>query len=210
MAEQDISGYRYADAGRSPSHGYLLPTVLRLLDGLDVAERDKRLFELGCGNGSVARGLTHRGWDVTGVDPSAEGIAHANHGYPDLKLHTGSAYDNLAGQYGQFPVVLSLEVVEHVYAPRHYARTLYELVAGGGTAIISTPYHGYWKNLAMAVSGRMDKHFTALWDNGHIKFWSIATLSELLREAGFVDIRFERVGRIPALAKSMIAIARKP
>jgi 2-polyprenyl-6-hydroxyphenyl methylase/3-demethylubiquinone-9 3-methyltransferase len=127
-----------------------------------------------------------------------------------LKLHTGSAYDNLAGQYGQFPVVLSLEVVEHVYAPRHYARTLYELVAGGGTAIISTPYHGYWKNLAMAVSGRMDKHFTALWDNGHIKFWSIATLSELLREAGFVDIRFERVGRIPALAKSMIAIARKP
>jgi 2-polyprenyl-6-hydroxyphenyl methylase/3-demethylubiquinone-9 3-methyltransferase len=62
----------------------------------------------------------------------------------------------------------------------------------------------------MAVSGRMDKHFTALWDNGHIKFWSIATLSELLREAGFVDIRFERVGRIPALAKSMIAIARKP
>ena len=32
----------------------------------------------------------------------------------------------------------------------------------------------------------------------------------LLSEAGFVDIRFERVGRIPPLAKSMIAIARKP
>lgn len=210
MAEQDISGYRYADAGGSPSHDYLLPTVLRLLDGLDVSERDKRLFELGCGNGSVARGLTQRGWDVTGVDPSAEGIAHANHCHPELKLHTGSAYDNLAGQYGQFPVVLSLEVVEHVFAPRHYARTLFELVAAGGSAIISTPYHGYWKNLAMAVSGRMDKHFTALWDNGHIKFWSIATLSELLEEAGFVDIRFERVGRVPALAKSMIAITRKP
>ena len=56
----------------------------------------------------------------------------------------------------------------------------------------------------------MDKHFTALWDNGHIKFWSIDTLGELLREAGFVDVRFERVGRIPPLAKSMIAIARKP
>jgi 2-polyprenyl-6-hydroxyphenyl methylase/3-demethylubiquinone-9 3-methyltransferase len=52
----------------------------------------------------------------------------------------------------------------------------------------------------------MDAHFTALWDHGHVKFWSIATLGE----AGFVDIRFDRVGRVPALAKSMIAMARRP
>jgi 2-polyprenyl-6-hydroxyphenyl methylase/3-demethylubiquinone-9 3-methyltransferase len=56
----------------------------------------------------------------------------------------------------------------------------------------------------------MDKHFTALWDHGHIKFWSMKTLSQLLEEAGFVDVRFVRVGRVPALAKSMIAVARKP
>jgi 2-polyprenyl-6-hydroxyphenyl methylase/3-demethylubiquinone-9 3-methyltransferase len=210
MAELDISGYRYGDAGHSPSHDYLLPTVLRLLDGVGVAGNGKRLFELGCGNGSVARELARRGWDVTGVDPSADGIALARQWHPDLKLHTGSAYEDLAGQYGQFPVVLSLEMVEHVYAPRHYARTLYELVERGGTAIISTPYHGYWKNLVMAISGRMDKHFTAMWDHGHIKFWSMDTLRELLQEAGFVDIRFKRVGRIPTLAKSMIAIAYKP
>ena len=61
----------------------------------------------------------------------------------------------------------------------------------------------------MALTGRMDAHFTALWDHGHIKFWSIQTLGELLHEAGFVDIHFERVGRVPALAKSMIAAARK-
>jgi 2-polyprenyl-6-hydroxyphenyl methylase/3-demethylubiquinone-9 3-methyltransferase len=107
-------------------------------------------------------------------------------------------------------VVLSLEVVEHIYAPRHYARTIFDLLSGGGLAILSTPYHGYWKNLALALSGRMDEHFTALWDHGHIKFWSVRTLGELLREAGFIDVRFERVGRVPALAKAMIAVATKP
>ena len=111
--------------------------------------------------------------------------------------------------YGQFPVVISLEVVEHVFSPRQYAATLYSLVAEGGTAIISTPYHGYWKNLVMALTGKIDAHFTALWDYGHIKFWSIRTLGELLAETGFTDITFKRVGRIPILAKSMIAIARK-
>jgi fructose-1,6-bisphosphatase/inositol monophosphatase family enzyme len=74
---------------------------------------------------------------------------------------------------------------------------------------VSTPYHGYWKNLALALAGKLDNHFTALWDHGHIKFWSIATLRHLLQEAGFQSIAFHRVGRIPLLAKSMIAVARK-
>ena len=168
------------------------------------------MFELGCGNGSVANVLTEHGWDVTGVDPSIEGIQQANAAFPNLKVLYGSAYDDLAAIYGRFPVLLSLEVVEHVYAPRQYAKTAFDLLQSGGTAIISTPYHGYWKNLVMAMSGKMDAHFTALWDHGYIKFWSIKTLTKLLTEVGFVDIRFERVGRIPALAKSMIAFARKP
>ena len=84
------------------------------------------------------------------------------------------------------------------------------IYSSGVVAILSTPYHGYWKNLALALCGRMDAHYTALWDNGHIKFWSMSTLSELLREAGFINIRFERVGRIRAVAKSMIALASKP
>jgi 2-polyprenyl-3-methyl-5-hydroxy-6-metoxy-1,4-benzoquinol methylase len=210
MNDDDITGYSYTHAELNQSHDALLPAVLRHLDDLSLSVKEKRLFELGCGNGSVSHELTRRGWDVTGVDPSVEGIQQARVTYPDLKLQNGSAYDDLSGKYGQFPVVLSLEVVEHVYAPRKYAHTIFELLSGGGTAIISTPYHGYWKNLALALTGRMDNHFTALWDHGHIKFWSMDTLGELLREAGFVDVRFERVGRILPLAKSMIAIARKP
>jgi 2-polyprenyl-3-methyl-5-hydroxy-6-metoxy-1,4-benzoquinol methylase len=165
---------------------------------------------LGCGNGSGAAMLARAGWNVTGVDPSVEGISLANKMYPDLALHLGSAYDDLAAKYGRYPVSISLEVVEHVYDPRKYACTLYGLLAAGGVAIISTPYHGYWKNLALAITGKTDAHYTALWDNGHIKFWSIKTLTSLLEEAGFEDIHFLRVGRIPLLAKSMVAIARKP
>ncbi len=204
----DISDYRYDAGGLNHSHAYLLPAVMRLLNGL--AMKDRRLFDLGCGNGSVAYKLTGQGWKVTGVDSSAEGIAQAREHYRNLDLHQGSAYDDLTEQYGQYPVILSLEVVEHVYAPRQYARTLFNLLEPGGVAILSTPFHGYWKNLAMALSGKMDDHFTALWDHGHIKFWSIKTLSALLTEAGFIDLQFIRVGRIPPLARSMIALAHKP
>lgn len=204
-----IGGYTYADAGHNNSHGYLLPIVLRILDQVKAPDKTQRVFEVGCGNGSVAAALTKRGYDVAGIDPSAEGINQARIAYPALKLQHGSCYDDLASMYGRFPTVLSLEVVEHVYAPRQYAACVFSLLESGGIAIISTPYHGYLKNLAMAVTGKLDTHFTALWDHGHIKFWSMRTLTTLLTEAGFRSVTFERVGRIPALAKSMIAIARK-
>ena len=211
--QNTISGYRYSDATHSCAHAYLMPALkaeLHRIKSSFKGEDALRLFDLGCGNGSVAASITKEGWEVSGVDPSYEGISAAAKMYPHLHLKEGSAYDDLVSFYGRFPVVISLEVVEHVYAPREYARTLFDLVEPGGTAIISTPYHGYLKNLTLAVTGRMDTHYTALWDHGHIKFWSIPTLTTLLKEAGFGDVRFVRVGRIPQLAKSMIAIAHKP
>ena len=128
----DITGYRYLGSKLNHSHDYLLPTVLDLLSAAELGVSEKRLFELGCGNGSVANLLTSCGWEVTGVDPSSEGIKHAKEAYPELRLETGSAYDDLCRLYGQYPVVLSLEVVEHVYAPRDYARTLFDLTRDGG------------------------------------------------------------------------------
>ena len=39
--------------------------------------------------------------------------------------------------------------------------------------------------------------------------WPIPTLKQLLMEAGFSGISFQRIGRIPVFAKSMIAVARR-
>ena len=205
----DISGYAYEDPELNPSHDYLVPAVLEELASLELSTDHKQVFELGSGNGSVADVLTQQGYQVTGIDASAQGVEQGRRRYPQLNLQLGSAYDPLADAYGTFPVVVSLEVVEHLYAPRLFARSLFDLVEPSGTVILSTPYHGYWKNLAMALTGKLDHHFTALWDHGHIKFWSIGTLRLLLQEAGFHSITFRRVGRVPALAKSMIAIAKK-
>lgn len=200
--------YEYHDAELTSAHEYLLPELCSILGALDPSKR--RIFELGCGNGAVANYLSARGYSVTGIDASSEGISHARRAYPALDLTQASAYDDLQGRFGRFPIVLSLEVVEHLYYPRKFAFAVHDLLEPGGVAIISTPYHGYWKNLAMALSGRMDSHFTALWDHGHIKFWSRRSLGVLLEEAGLEIRDFRRVGRVPPLAKSMILVAIRP
>lgn len=203
-----ISGYRYESARCGCAHEYLLQPLRDELTKIEVAPR--RLFDLGCGNGSVADWFSRQGFAVSGVDPSDSGIALARASYPNLDLRQGSAYDDLASTFGTFPLVVSLEVVEHVYAPRKFAACVHSLLTPGGHALISTPYHGYLKNLALALTGKMDSHFTALWDHGHIKFWSRKTITALLQEVGLEVVRIRRIGRIQPLAKTMLVVARKP
>ena len=196
----------YSNALPTHANAYLWPPLKTIIAARTWPER--RAFDLGRGNGATCGMLAELGFDSTGIDPSETGIAHARQAFPNVRAEVGSAYDGLAAKYGTFPLVVSLEVVEHCCDPRVFARTFVSLIAPGGIGFLSTPYHGYLKNLALALSGRMEPHFTALWDGGHIKFFSNPTLRILLTEAGARELEFLRIGRVPPLAKSMIALVR--
>ncbi len=78
----------------------------------------------------------------------------------------------------------------------------------GGHLILTTPYHGYFKNLVLALSGKMDNHFHVLWDGGHIKFFSVKTLTKFLETEGYTDTYFKFAGRFPYLWKSMLCSSK--
>ena len=105
-----------------------------------------------------------------------------------------------------FKTIISTEVIEHLYDPKKYIRFCKSILekSGGGHLIISTPYHGYLKNLALAIFNGWDKHFTVMWDGGHIKFWSFKTICKLLTENDFKIVEFKGCGRLPYLWKSMV------
>lgn len=210
-SEAKFDGYVYADSACGHMHGLLIPALLEELAAIPgTGGKGARVFDLGCGNGSVAEAVAKAGFEVSGCDPSLSGIEAARQSRPHLNLFEGSAYEDLQARFGSFPLIYSLEVIEHVYDPRLVMKRAYEMLEPGGRLILSTPYHGYLKNLMLAVTGKMDTHFTALWDHGHIKFWSIKTLSILLHEAGFKIHKIHRLGRIPALAMTMMFVAEKP
>jgi len=208
MMQSATPEYRYHTAQPTWANQYLWPELREIVRSRLAA--GAQIFELGCGSGATAAMLSELGYSITAVDPSASGIQLAKAAYPHIHFAERSAYDDLTTEFGAFDSVVSLEVIEHCYWPRKFADTVLALLKPGGVAVISTPFHGYWKNLALAVAGKFDSHWSPLWDGGHIKFWSEKTLRALLEERGFVDVHFLRVGRIPPFAKSMLALASKP
>jgi 2-polyprenyl-3-methyl-5-hydroxy-6-metoxy-1,4-benzoquinol methylase len=211
----------YGWSGHTPhTEAYLLKPLQQLLREFapplpsaygSSAEQGPSVLDLGCGNGALAEQLHTWGYNVVGVDPSASGIAEASRRLTSIPFHQAPADPLQLEQLNlpRFDVVVSTEVVEHVSSPRQWAAAAHAALKPGGVLICSTPYHGYLKNLTLALSGKFDAHFTALWDGGHIKFWSRATLSRLLSEAGFELLAFRGAGRMPWLWKSMLIAARK-
>jgi hypothetical protein len=56
--------------------------------------------------------------------------------------------------------------------------------------------------------GAMNRHHTVLWDGGHIKFFSVKTLSQLLTAEGYGDLHFKFAGCAPYLWQSMLCSAQ--
>jgi ubiquinone biosynthesis O-methyltransferase len=181
----------------------------QVFQALGHVERGARVLDVGCGNGYLTNSLAEQGFVAHGVDPSDTGIDVARRFYPTVTFDCiDLTRESL--QLPSFDAATCIEVLEHVYAPRLLLAATFAALKPGGTLVLTTPYHGYLKNLAVVASGHFDKHFNPLWDHGHIKFFSMPTLELILREAGFEDVRIKGIGRAPYLWKTMLATGRKP
>jgi 2-polyprenyl-6-hydroxyphenyl methylase/3-demethylubiquinone-9 3-methyltransferase len=194
--------YRYSDA-QSWHSSHVEEAVRKML-----GRPGGPVLDIGCGNGALVQRLLNDGLDAYGVDLSPSGIAHAAASYPG-RFFTADVNDGELPQPLReipFRAVISTEVIEHLYQPRRLLDAAATILrrAGGGRLVISTPYHGYLKNVLIALAGRYDAHHTAHWDGGHIKFFSRATLEKMLRDQGFTPAGFIGCGRVPWLWKSMV------
>jgi 2-polyprenyl-6-hydroxyphenyl methylase/3-demethylubiquinone-9 3-methyltransferase len=149
----------------------------------------RRAADVGCGAGLLAEPLARLGAEVTGVDAAPENIAAAGeHG-----LGQGLAIDYRVGSVealeGLYDLVTSLEVIEHVAAPRDFVHGLAGALKEDGLLILSTPNRTSLSRLMMIVlgegTGRIPKG-THDWE----RFLCPEELCALLLDAGLevVDV----------------------
>jgi len=197
--------YGWKSAESLADHAYTLPAIKCLLP-----EGVLTILDVGCGNGYIASQLSAMGHNVIGIDASYDGIAIARKAHPDVRFEVYSAYDDLTDVVTETDVVVSSEVIEHLYRPKLFLENVFKVLRPGGYVILTTPYHGYLKNLALSLFDHWDKHHTVEREGGHIKFFSEKTLTRMLQDCGFTKATFNNAGRVRWLWKSMVCRARKP
>jgi ubiquinone/menaquinone biosynthesis C-methylase UbiE len=100
----------------------------------------KRVLDLGCGEGYGSDALTHRARFLVAADRDVVAVAYARQKYarPNLAFVVCDA-QALPFRTASFEMVVSFEVIEHVPNVRGYLEEVKRVNAGQGVAIISTP-----------------------------------------------------------------------
>jgi 2-polyprenyl-3-methyl-5-hydroxy-6-metoxy-1,4-benzoquinol methylase len=200
--------YLYNDAQVQHHHAYLIkPLSEMIVEFANTNKKDKplRILDIGCGNGSLTNLIAQNGYEVVGLEESESGVKFANQSFPNCHFIQGSIYNIPYTELGEkFDIVIACEVIEHLFYPKELVRNATKCLNPNGMLIITTPYNGYLKNLIIAAIGKMDQHLTTLWDGGHIKFFSVATMTALLTSENYHNIKFKFAGRFPYLWKSML------
>ncbi|MDB4919651.1 class I SAM-dependent methyltransferase [Mucilaginibacter sp.] len=202
----DYIDYGFHSDGPTHNFSYQLNELVGLIDKV----KNKYILDLGCGNGYLVNFLIEQGYNAYGTDASEKGIAIAQKTNPGRFFVQDLSADALPRQLQGIPfdTIISTEVIEHLYNPEAFIDFCRQQLRQGGELIITTPYHGYFKNLTLSIFNRWDSHLDPLWLGGHIKLWSKNTLTKVLTNAGFTVIAFTGCGRFPYFWKSMIIKAK--
>jgi SAM-dependent methyltransferase len=107
--------------------------------------RGKRVLDLGCGTGYGSVEISKSAANVTGLDISAETIAHVRQTYtqPNLRLICASAAA-IPVRDASFDLVVAFEVIEHIEEWRKLLEEVRRILGPGGQLVVSTPNKSYY------------------------------------------------------------------
>jgi SAM-dependent methyltransferase len=143
-------------------------------------DRDRRILDLGCGEGITLERLLARfpGQEILGLDIMPENVDICkSHGLP---ARLGDLY-HLDLPSGSQDAVVFLEVIEHLDRPERALQEIHRVLRPGGKLLIMFP-NDLTFLLARLLTLRFKESF---YDPGRLKQWTPALMQRALTEQGF-------------------------
>jgi SAM-dependent methyltransferase len=145
-----------------------------------------RLLDFGCGSGSFLVRMHREGWNVVGVDSSAQAIQHIRSEVGLPALLGSLPHPELRAE--SFDVITMWQALEHVHDPRIVLESARRLLVSGGRIVLSVP------NFAGAGRRWFGPDWFALDLPRHLTHFTPESLRWMVQQAGFRMERFQFVG----------------
>jgi SAM-dependent methyltransferase len=138
-----------------------------------VAPAGGAVVDLGCGTGGNAAAFAAAGYQVVGLDPSAEAIAHARARFPEVRFELDDDPARIAPHLAGGGVAVLTDVLEHVADDHDLLRRTMAAVPLGGHLLLTVPADpGMWSGHD-EVFGHHRRYteatFRALWQGAAVR-----------------------------------------
>lgn len=169
-----------------------------------------RILDYGCGAGIVLEIMSEINPKCfyIGVDISQEIIKLDKKRLPQFKFLKINEEKKLPFKDNFFDFVISTDVIEHIYNTPFLFGELSRILKPGGKILLTTPYHGFFKNLAIILTNNFELIFDPL--KAHIRFFTKKSMTYCLKKVDLIPQKYEYYGRFYPLSNGMLVLAKKP
>lgn len=147
----------------------------------------RRLLDIGCSDGSLARTVKDRGSVAWGIELVPEYAAAAAERLDNVLQ--GDALDRTAElvQAGErFDAIICADSLEHMVDPWAVLRNVRKLVDDNGVVIVSLPnVHFYTTFVALLLNRRWRYRERGIHDRTHLRWFTDLNARDMFSEAGF-------------------------
>jgi len=164
-------------------------TFRKRLKTIERLARKGTLLDVGCATGFFLDLARSQGWDVQGSEVSSFSARYAHDKF-GLDVRLGRLRE-LRYPGGAFDVVTMWDVIEHVVDPLAELQEVHRILGAGGLLSIITPDAG---SCVAKLLGSRWEEFRRVRE--HIYFFSRATMTEMLRKAGFEVLKIESADKV--------------
>lgn len=188
---------------QTPVHEVHNPDLLRI-----IPAASRRLIEIGCSSGALAREFRKINPDChyvgVEIDPSYAALAN-RHCDATLTLDLDQADSAFWGQYADRDCWIFGDTLEHLRDPWKVLRNIRAILPAGGSIAMCVPNAQHWSVQARLLKGEFRYEDSGLLDRTHLRWFTRITLLQSLLECGLVmKTGFPRIfpepGREPVLA----------
>lgn len=161
---------------------------------------NKKILDLGAGNGSVSQFFCLKGYKVYGLEWTSSGVEEL------VKMSVEATQENIENVPYDYPDDYFDEVfwgdnIEHLIFPEKVVNEIFRILKPGGRLVLSTPNHGWIVNrlyyLLFGIPRRTEGHKLPVWEWQHIRFFNKRQIKNLLYYCKFNDFRFHGAERRP-------------
>ena len=144
-----------------------------------------RILDIGCGTGSMGRGIRTRWGNVTlvGIEKEAARGFEAKAYYDRVIIADASAWEPDFSEES-FDAIVMADVLEHVEDPVKLLKKYVPYLSPQGVLVLSVPNVRYHEVLGGLAQGRFDYQEQGILDRSHLRFFTRKTLVELLEQTG--------------------------
>jgi SAM-dependent methyltransferase len=194
----DVDRYGYEPFNPRPHGGH------RKL--LDVLGRPRRVLDVGCSSGYLARPLHADGVSVVGLELDERAAQHAR-AFCEAVLVGDVESMELPFEPGSFDAVLCGDVIEHLRDPLSFLVRVRPLLGPGGRLVLSTPNVANWSIRLGLLFGRFRYTDRGILDCTHTHLFTRKTLQECLEAADYRVVQFDFTVPVPVLATPRVEAA---